>query len=200
MASKSPRATGGSQNQVAGYDVASLSRLSPEQQSLASRLFSGSAGGIESGLQNTSRLAAGDESYFQQLEAPALRQFGQLQGKIASRFSGQGMGGRRSSAFQNEQNSAAAELSERLQSQRMGLQRQATQDLLGVSDTLLNRDMTQNFLTEPKKKKKKKSFWSKFTSAALPIAGGVAGALLGGPAGAGVGFSAGGAASKAFFD
>src|SRR5690242_12995233 len=56
----------------------------------------------------TSRLASGDQSYFQDLEAPALQQFNQMQANIANRFGTMGtMGGRHSSGFQLAQNQAA---------------------------------------------------------------------------------------------
>ncbi len=87
----------------------------------------------------TGRLAAGDQSQFDALEAPALRQFGALQGNIASRFSGQGLGGRKGSGFQNTMSAASSNFAQDLQSQRMGLQRQAIQDLMGMSDNLLGK-------------------------------------------------------------
>lgn len=149
QAAKSSRSTGGGQQKkVAGYDVASLSNLSPEQMQLFSLLFGGSMGGIQSGLQNLSKLAGGDEEYFKQLEAPAHRQFGQLQGQIASRFSGQGLGGRKGSGFYNTQNTAAQQFAEQLQSNRMGMQQQAIQSLLGLGNNLLGRQTQENFLTK----------------------------------------------------
>lgn len=68
-----------------------------------------------------------------------MRQFGALQGNIASRFSGMGSGARKSSGFQNANTSAAQQLSESLQSQRMGLQSNAIEQLLGISNSLLGR-------------------------------------------------------------
>ena len=75
-----------------------------------------------------SRLASGDQSYFDEMEAPAKRQFNELQGNLGSRFSfGQGkgsLGDRRSSGFQNETSSAASNFAQQLQANRQGLQRQ----------------------------------------------------------------------------
>ena len=93
-------------------------------------------------------LAGGDQSQFEQLEAPALKQFGALQGNIASRFSGMGAGARRSSGFQNTMNQATTDFAQQLQSQRMGLQQQAIRDLQGLSGSLLQQKPYEQFLTE----------------------------------------------------
>lgn len=128
-----------------GYNQVSLNNFTPEQQQLFKQQFGRL--GPDSYL---SRLAGGDESTFQQLEAPAMRQFGELQGQIASRFSGAGMGGRRSSGFNLSQSSAAQEFAEKLQAQRMGLQQQALRDLHGMSMDLLNQRPYENVLLEEK--------------------------------------------------
>lgn len=148
-----------------GYKSVSLPTLSPEQMNLFQKLLGGSSGGVESGLSHLSELAGGDPSQFQQLEAPALRQFGQLQGNIASRFSAPGTGARHSSGFQNTMGGAAADLAERLQSQRMGLQQNAISQLLGLSHSLLGRPLSEELLIP-----KKKSFWEE-------LLGGAAGGL-----------------------
>jgi len=140
-----------------GYSAGRLSNFSPEQQQLFQQLFSGSSGGIGSGLEHLSKLAGGDQSYFDQLEAPALRQFGAIQGNLASRFSGMGTGARRSSGFGNTTSSAAQELSESLQSQRLGLQNQAIQDLLGLGQNLLGQKPYENTLMP-----KQLSGWQQF--------------------------------------
>jgi len=128
---------------IPGYET--MSTFSPEQKELFQRLFE--QVGPESYL---SRLAGGDQSQFAQMEAPALRQFGELAGGAASRFSGMGgLGARRSSGFQNYLGSAGSDLAERLQSQRMGLQRQALTDLLGISEALLSK---QPYAYMPKKR------------------------------------------------
>lgn len=129
-----------------GYERGQLAQFSPEQMNLFKHLFS-----QVSPDSYLSRLAGGEEGAFSQLEAPALKQFGALQGDLASRFSGQGLGGRRSSGFQNASNQYTSDFAQQLQSQRLGLQRQAMQDLLGLSGTLLNQRPYEQFLT-PKKK------------------------------------------------
>ncbi len=84
-----------------------------------------------------SKLAMGDESQFAAMERPALQQFNQLQGNIASRFSAQGMGARRSSGFQNASNAAAQDFAGQLQANRQNLTRQAILDLMGMTSSLL---------------------------------------------------------------
>lgn len=184
-----------------GYSRGAINNLSPDQQQLWQRLFQGSQGGVDQGVQNLSRLAGGDEEMFNQLEAPALRQFSQLQGGIASRFSGMGTGGRKSSGFQNTISGAGTDLAERLQGQRMSLQQNATDQLMRLSQQLLGTQMQDKFLYE-----KKKPAWEKYMGAALPIAGAVGGAALGSVvpgigtlAGAKLGGSIGTAAGGAFF-
>ena len=59
-----------------------VSRYTPQQTDLFNSLFSQVGQGSYLG-----RLAGGDQSIFDQIEAPAKRQFGELQGDIASRFS-----------------------------------------------------------------------------------------------------------------
>ncbi len=125
-----------------GYKAGALQQFTPEQLGLFQQLFGHL--GPESYL---SRLAGGDQSSFEQMEAPAMRQFAGLQGNIASRFSGMGMGGRRSSGFQNTLGQAGQDFAANLQSQRQGLQRQALLDLMGLSESLLGQRPYQRTLT-----------------------------------------------------
>lgn len=134
-----------------GFEAVSQQMFTPEQMQLFSSLF----GQLGPGSQ-LAKLAGGDQSQFAQLEAPAMRQFGEMMGQIGSRFSGMGMGGRRSSGFNLSQSSLAQQLSESLQSQRLGLQRQALADLMGMSNVLLGQrpyetqylEKPQNFLKQ----------------------------------------------------
>lgn len=135
-----------------GYKQVTLNTKNPEQMGIFNSFDQGSRGGIQSGLANLSGLARGDQSQFEQLEAPAHRQFGQLQSQIASRFSGMGTGARRSSGHMNAQSGAATDFAERLQGQRMGLQQNAIQQLLGIGQNLLGQDMFDSHFM-PKKKK-----------------------------------------------
>lgn len=133
-----------------GFQKGRINQLTPEQTQLFGQLF-----GNLSPDSPTARLAAGDQSRFDEIEAPALKQFGQLQGQIASRFSGAGSGARRSSGFQNSSNQATSDFAQSLQSQRQELQRQALLDLHNLGGSLLNQRPYDNFLTEKPQKKKK---------------------------------------------
>lgn len=131
-------------SQIPGYNTGAIQKFTPEQMQLFQNLFSQ--------VSPTSRLAglaAGDQSQMAQMEYPALNQFNQLQGGLASRFSG--MGARRSSAFQNQASAAASDLAQQLQSQRYGIQRQALQDLMGISRDLLSQSPYEAFYT-PKRR------------------------------------------------
>ncbi len=158
-----------------GYQQISSPNLSPEQMSLFQQLMGGSQKGIGAGLQNLSGLASGDQSQFEQLEAPAQRQFQELQGGLASRFSRMGSGARRSSGFQNTVTNAGTDLAERLQGKRMGLQQNAIEQLLGIGGKLLGTNLSDNYLIP-----KKKPFWQELLGSA---AGGI---------GQGIGFGLGG--------
>lgn len=135
-----------------GYKNVQLNQFTPEQQNLFQQLFS-----QVSPSSYLGKLAGGDQSQFQQLEAPAIKQFGQLQGGLASRFSGMGTGARRSSGFMNTQNQAASDFAQQLQGQRMGIQRQAIQDLMGMSNQLLGQRPFENALLP-----QEKPLWQQF--------------------------------------
>lgn len=125
-----------------------------------------------------SKLAGGDQSTFDQVEAPAFRQFNQQVGNLASRFSGMGgTGSRRSSGFQNASTQAASNFAQDLQSNRQNLQRQALTDLRGLSQELLSARPYEVGLEE-----KPQGF--DWLGAGGALAGGVGGFFLGGPAGA----------------
>lgn len=156
-----------------GYKKASIRQFTPEQMELFQSLFGHL--GSDSYL---SKLAGGDEETFAQMEAPALKQFQGVLGNLGSRFSGMGMGGRKSSGFQNATTSAASDFAQQLQSQRQTLQRQAIMDLLGLSHQLLGERPYENYL---QKKESSSSGWGKIFGAGL---GGLGGFLMGGPGGA----------------
>jgi len=138
-------ATGMREKIPSGYKKASIQQFTPEQMQLLQQMM-GHAG-PESFL---SKLAGGDQSMFEQMEAPAMRQFAGLQGNIASRFSGMGMGSRKSSGFQNVMGQAGSDFAQDLASKRQGLQRQAIMDLMGISGELLGQRPYEQFLTQKK--------------------------------------------------
>ena len=132
-----------------------------------------------------SRLAAGDESLFKEMEAPAMRQFASSLGNAAARFSGMGMGARRSSSFQNALGQAGSDFAQDLQSKRQALSRQALRDLFEMSHQLMGERPYKRFLSE---KPEKKSPWGSIVGTGLGAAGGF---FAGGPAGAFTGAKAG---------
>ncbi len=122
-----------------------LPRMSDQTRVLWAQLAGKIRGPTMQGLDFLGNLASGDPNQFAQMEAPALRQFGQLQGDWASRFSGAGSGGRRSSGFQNVMTSEATDLAERLASNRMGLQQGAINQLMSLYEHLMSNDPYQTF-------------------------------------------------------
>jgi hypothetical protein len=128
-----------------GYDVGRMQQFTPEQMQLFQSLFSHLQPG-----SFTSKLAGGDQAGFEQMEAPAMKQFSSMMGGLGSKFAGMGSGAARSSGFQNTATQATSDFAQQLQSQRMGLQRQAIQDMMGMSGALLGqRPQAQGFFEKP---------------------------------------------------
>lgn len=157
-----------------GQTPFNMQQFTPEQMGLFQSLFGHL--GPDSFL---GRLASGDQEGFAEMEAPAWRDFQGLQGQLASRFSGAAgdprqLSARRSSGFQNTMNQAGSDFAQDLQSKRMGIQNQAIQDLLGMSNQLLNqRPYQQGFL------QKSPSAWQQLLGALGGIGGQFAGGLGG---------------------
>lgn len=167
-----------------GYKQGQIQQFTPEQIQLFKQMFGHV--GEDSYL---SKLASGDQSFYNEMEAPALRQFNDISAGIANRFSGMGTGGRHSSGFQNAQTSAASNFAQDLQSRRQDLQRQAIQDLRGFSNDLLGQRPYEQFLVQ---KPQKQNPWAEIAGkfgGALP--GAVAGYFEGGSEGAAQGVNAG---------
>jgi hypothetical protein len=159
-----------------GYKLGQLQQFTPEQIELFQQMFGHV--GPESYL---SKLAGGDESFFEQMEAPANRQFqGQL-GQLASRFSGMGSGGRHGSGFQNTATAAASNFQQDLAANRQNLQRQAIMDLMGLSNQLLGQRPQDRFLAQKPQRDQSSSGWGGLIGAGL---GGLAGFLSPVPGGA----------------
>lgn len=150
-----------------GYQSGRIQNFTPEQMNLFRSLFSN-----VSPDSYLSKLAGGDEEAFNEMEAPAMRQFSGLQGNIASRFSGMGMGARKSSGFQNTMNQATSDFAQDLQSRRHGLQSQAIRDLMGMSNQLLGQRPYEEFVTQ-----KPPSFMQSLVGSFGKNAGAVSGAL-----------------------
>lgn len=159
-----------------------LTNYTPQQQELFSSQFAGVNPNSYLG-----KLASGDQSTFEEMEAPAMRQFQGLQSGLASQFSGgMGQGGRamsarRGSGFYNTQNQAAMDFASQLQANRQNMRTQAIQGLHGMSMDLLN----QKPFTYVEKQRREKSNWFG------PLMGAVGniGSAFMGPMGAAIGGS-----------
>ena len=175
-----------SQNKLpSGYKLGRIQQFTPEQMKVLEQ-FQGYLG-PESFL---GKLAGGDEKQFQQMEAPALKQFNELIGGIGSRFSGMGMGARKSSGFQQATTSAASNFAEQLQSNRMNLQKQALEDIMNYSNIFLSQKPFEQQLIE---KQQQTGGWGSAAKGAASGAGmgaafGPWGALAGGVIGGAAGY------------
>lgn len=173
-----------------GYKMGQIQQFTPEQMQLFGQLFAN-----VSPESFTGRLAGGEQEMFNQIEAPALKQFAGLQGGLASRFSGMGQGARRSSGFQNTMNQATSDFAQQLQAQRLGLQQQAIKDLMEMSGNLLSQSPYHQFLI---KKEEKTPFWKQALGFVSPAGGDIvngtnnsarmAQMMMGAPSGGGGGF------------
>lgn len=157
--------TGGNVNlKGTGYKQIVSPQFTKEQMNLFKQMFSQT--GPESFL---GKLAGGDQGQFEDLERPALQQFSGLQGGLASRFSGMGgLGARKSSGFSNTASSAASDFAQQLQAQRLEIQRQAMQDLMGLSSNLLGQRPYENIFAP-----KQQSEPGFFKQLLMGLAGGV---------------------------
>ncbi len=186
------RSGGGSSGDIIpkGHLEGQLQQFTPEQMQLFQQMFS-----HVSPQSQTGRLASGDQSMFNEIEAPALRQFQELQGQLGSRFSGMGMGSQKSSGFQNTMGQMGSDFAMQLQAQRQQLQRQAIQDLMGNASTLLGQSPYERFLIEKQQKPQQSSGWGQAIGAGL---GGLAGFLSPMPGGLAAGAQLGGKIGGAF--
>lgn len=133
-----------------GYKVRQLNNFTPEQMNMFSSQTGKTAQGANSGLDYLNRLASGDESLFEEMEAPAHTQFNKFLGQAGSRYSQ--LGAQDSSGFQNAISGAGAEMSENMASRRQSMQQGAIQDLLSHSNSLLNAKPYDTFLEAPRDK------------------------------------------------
>jgi hypothetical protein len=149
-----------------GYKAGQIQQFTPEAMDLYRQLFSHV--GPDSYL---SKLAQGDEEAFRETEKPALRDFNALQGNLASRFSGMGLGARNSSGFRNTASAQSSNFAQDLQSRRQELSRSALKDLFDMSHTLLNEKPYERNLI---KKDHKTPFWKKALGFVSPLGGDIA--------------------------
>lgn len=169
-----------------GYKQSQIQTYTPEMMQLLESLYPHV--GEDSYL---SKLAGGDESAFAEMEAPAMRQFQQLQGDTATRFSNMGMGARGGSGFQNQMTQATSDFAQDLASKRMETRMKALEDLIKFSDAILGKNPYE---TGPSKKNSSSGGWG----GAIGAAGGGAlgffatgGNPAGAMAGANIGYKAG---------
>lgn len=121
---------GGGQKQI--YDMLKSQIMGGQGQDVFAKLF-GTAGGSQEG--------------FDQMEAPAMRQFQQqiLPG-IANRYVGSGISG--SSGMQNAFANAGQGLAENLQANRMGYHERARDQVMNLMQSLLGTPTSQFGLTK----------------------------------------------------
>lgn len=123
------------------------------------------------------RLASGDQQLYSEMEAPQFRKYNAQMGQLGSYFSGMGMGGRKSSGFQNAANQQSVDFAQELQKNRSEMRNNAIKNLMGLSDQLLNqRPQERGFTENPEDPNNHKRF-------AGTAIGGITGLMFGNPVG-----------------
>lgn len=128
--------------------IKNIPQFTPQQMDLFQRLLAAIGPGAEQGLGFLSQLAGGDEDIFSQLEAPAYSALERGLRQTASGFSQ--FGAQDSSAFQNALAGQSRQLAESLGAQRVGLQQQAIERLLGSTQSLLGQKPFETHLKSRK--------------------------------------------------
>lgn len=167
-----------------GMRQINIPTMSPDKASFFNEIMGKLRPGMASTVQGLSGIAGGDMSSLAPLEQQAFKDFGGLQGSIASRFSGQGSGARRSSGFQNYMGEQASDLASQLAGQRLSFQQSAQKSLMDLFNQIMGQDEFDTFLTQ---KQKKTPLWKSLVGGALPLAGAGLGAAFGGPMGMAMG-------------
>jgi len=155
-----------------GYRAINIPTKSGEQSRAFSEALAALQPYLGGAVGSMGRMASGQPEQFEQMEAPAMRQYQQLLGNIGARYSGMGMGAQKSSAFQNEMSSAASDLAERLQSQRLSMQQSAQEQLMNLFKSLMGEDLFDTQLMP-----KKSSFYKQFGLGMAPGMGQALGSL-----------------------
>lgn len=146
-----------------GYNVKNVQQFTPEQMQLFQMLLSGltQEGGLGGGFDFLKKLSSGEDSAFQQMEAPYFSALEKGLGQTASRFSR--FGARDSSAFENALAGQTSDMAMQLGAQRNQMQMNALNSLLGLSSNLLGQKPFETMLQE----KKSGIDWSSIGSSAL---------------------------------
>lgn len=153
-------------SRATGMQTYDLPTKDARQQQLSSDVYGAISPHVGQSFSSLGKMASGDQSEFEAMEKPALRQFGQLQGNMASRFSGIGSGSRNSSGFQNTMSEAGAGLAEQLQSQRMGYQTQARQQMMSMISELLGQKNFESLMAP-----KQRPWWQEMMAGLVPAVG-----------------------------
>lgn len=132
-----------------------------------------------------------DQNFFNNIEAPALRQFNEeIAPGIANRFASMGSGGSTdSSAFRNQINREGANLAQNLSAQRTGMQMQALPQAYGAAQQPFSNlmSMYSQALGQPMMNQYQPPSMGMFGGLAAPFAQGAA-SYWGGQGGQGGGF------------
>ena len=126
-----------------GFKKGTINQFTPEMHQNILDMF-----GLMGKGGDLYKQASGDQSQFAQMEAPAMKQLQEMQGNIASRFSGMGSGARRSSGFTNAMNTASQDFASQLQSKRMDYRNQALKELMSMSGMLLGQRPSEQFMVQ----------------------------------------------------
>lgn len=151
---------------ISGYKVKKIPTMGEDQKGLYDQLYGSIRPALGPATSQLSQLAQGSPGMFQQLEAPAFRQFKeQLMPRLAEQQTARGGG--RSSGYLNRLEGATSNFAQDLQSQRMGLQQNALAQILGLGQNLMNTQTEQPY------------YQKKFGTSLLEGLGGLAGQLPG---------------------
>jgi hypothetical protein len=130
---------------ISGYRVKKIPTMGQQQRGLYDELYGSVRPSLGPATSQLSQLAQGNQGIFDQLEAPAFRQFKeQLMPRLAEQQTARGGG--RSSGYLNRLQGATSNFAQDLQSQRMGLQQNALSQLLGLGQNLMNTQTEQPYL------------------------------------------------------
>lgn len=131
---------------IPGYTARQLPNLTPQQNQLLEQLIGSIGPGAQQAGDYFSKLGAGDEDQFEEMERPYQNAYNKFLGSTARRFSH--LGARNSSSFRNAAISGAQELSEQIGSKRQGLQQNALSLLLNQANSLLSQRPFENVVKE----------------------------------------------------
>ncbi len=170
------------------YEIGSIQKFTPEQNKI--HQYMGDLLGPSGYL---SKIAGGDESFFQEMEAPALRQHQAITSGAGSRFGNLGLGNAKSGGF-SMPSSSFKDFAAALQANRTQQRMSAINSLMSGSNAYLSHKPTEKLLVpenDPLKYSKLSSTIFGAGGGALQggAMGGWPGAILGGLYGAYQGYS-----------